>query len=95
MSRWQEQTTCLLITTTPNEVVRPVHDRMPVMLHHKDYGKWLDPDATPDDLLAILRPFPDDELVRQEVSTRVNKSTNQGAQLIEPVEAADDDRGLF
>ena len=37
---------CTILTTAPNELVRPLHDRMPVMLSPEDYGLWLDPEVT-------------------------------------------------
>src|SRR5436190_1694912 len=54
--------TCALLTTEANAVVRPVHDRMPVLLAVSDFDRWLAPDAAPADLLVLLRPAPDDAL---------------------------------
>jgi putative SOS response-associated peptidase YedK len=51
--------TCAIITTTANEVVKPVHDRMPVILDPADYGQWLDPRAGIDDLVTLLWHFPE------------------------------------
>jgi putative SOS response-associated peptidase YedK len=76
--------TCLLCTTTPNVIVAPIHNRMPVILHPKDFGTWLDPDADPDELQSLLRPYPDDELVGTAVSTRVNSPKCDDASLIDP-----------
>jgi len=50
--------TCSIITTTANEVVRPVHDRMPVIFDPTDYCQWPDPRTDADDLRALLRAFP-------------------------------------
>ena len=68
--------TCVLLTTTPNGVVRPIHDRMPVILSPSDYGKWLDPKTEPDELQRLLRPSWDDELVVQpEGKLKTNEPT--------------------
>jgi putative SOS response-associated peptidase YedK len=48
---------CTLITTTANEALESFHHRMPVILHESDYGLWLDPKASPEDLLALLVPY--------------------------------------
>ncbi|MCE9563894.1 MAG: SOS response-associated peptidase, partial [Planctomycetes bacterium] len=40
-----------LVTTTPNEVVQPYHDRMPVILHRESYAEWLDPETSVERLL--------------------------------------------
>jgi putative SOS response-associated peptidase YedK len=58
---------CVIITTTPNEEVAPVHNRMPVILTEDDEAAWLHPDETESEaLLAMLRPAPD-ELLRAQV----------------------------
>jgi putative SOS response-associated peptidase YedK len=50
---------CVIITTTPNEVVAPIHDRMPVILAREDEEAWLNPDeAESEALLPFLRPLP-------------------------------------
>ena len=77
--------TCLHLTTTPNSVVAPVHNRMPVMLHPADFARWLDEEADPDDLTSLLRPYPDDELVARQVSTRVNRPAIDDPSLLDEV----------
>ena len=62
--------TCTIVTTAPNAVTAPIHDRMPVILAPAGHGRWLDP-AQPD-AQALLRPYPDDRLKAFPVSTRVN-----------------------
>jgi putative SOS response-associated peptidase YedK len=57
---------------------------MPVILHPKDFGTWLDPDTDPDELQSLLRPYPDDELVATGVSTRANSPRHDDASLIDP-----------
>lgn len=79
--------TCLHITTTPNKLVRPVHDRMPVILHPEDYARWLDRDVSPAEAAKLLKPYPAEEMEAVVVSTRVNKVGNEGPELIEPEES--------
>jgi len=75
---------CAILTTEANEVLRPVHDRMPVILHPDDYELWLEGDARELDLIKeMLRPYPDEEMVGYPVGTSVNSPRNQGASLIE------------
>jgi putative SOS response-associated peptidase YedK len=60
---------CVIITTTPNEVVAPVHNRMPVILTREDEDAWLNPDETESEaLLSILRSLPVAELRDQVVA---------------------------
>lgn len=75
---------CTILTTEANEVLRPVHDRMPVILHHKDYELWLDEDARTTSLRKeLLGPYPSSEMMSRPVSTLINSPRNQGAGLIE------------
>ena len=50
--------TFTMVTTEPNEAVADVHDRMPVVLAPEDVGAWLDPEADPSELHALLLPCP-------------------------------------
>jgi putative SOS response-associated peptidase YedK len=87
--RWQGATgqvieSCTILTTEANEVLRPVHDRMPVILHSDDYELWLDEDVRKREFLNdLLRPYPAKEMVSHPVSTAINSPGNQGATLIE------------
>jgi putative SOS response-associated peptidase YedK len=59
----QESRSCVIITTTPNALVAPIHNRMPVILTSEDEAIWLNPDETERDaLLPLLRPLPADAL---------------------------------
>ena len=73
---------CAIVTCEPAEVVAPIHDRMPVILDRDGEGTWIDPEATPDELLALLAPT--DELDVTEVSDAVNDVRQDGPALIEP-----------
>jgi putative SOS response-associated peptidase YedK len=73
-----------LLTTEANATVRPVHDRMPVILAAADYARWLDPAAQkPEALQPLLRPYPAEEMTAYPVSTRVNAPRNDDAKCIE------------
>jgi putative SOS response-associated peptidase YedK len=73
---------CAIVTCEPGEVVAPIHDRMPVILDQHAEAGWLDPEASPADLLALL--VPTDELEVTEVSDAVNDVRQDGPTLIEP-----------
>lgn len=75
--------TCSVITTEANEVVRPIHDRMPVVLDPQVWERWLDRSLTdPGELGAMLRPADPRSIERREVSTRVNSVRNNGPELL-------------
>jgi putative SOS response-associated peptidase YedK len=64
--------TCTILTTEPNEIARPVHDRMPAILEPSDYARWLDPAKAPAELRPLLRPFPAGAMTAWPVTTAVN-----------------------
>jgi putative SOS response-associated peptidase YedK len=75
---------CTLLTTEANDVVRPIHDRMPVILAPAAYGRWLDPAvAQPDRLTPLLTPYPGGEMTAYPVSTLVNSSAHDDPQCVE------------
>ena len=77
--------TCTIITTAPNELTGLIHDRMPVILHTRDYAKWLDPaPQTPEKLQPLIKPFAADVMSAYPVSTLVNKTSNDIPQLVVP-----------
>jgi putative SOS response-associated peptidase YedK len=77
---------CTIITTTPNELMGAIHDRMPVILHPRDYAKWLNPaPQTPENLQPLIKPFPAEAMTAYPVSTLVNKATNDVPELVVPV----------
>lgn len=76
-----------IITTTPNDTMAPIHDRMPVILGRDDWSTWLDRDNEDLDILGrLLVPAPDDLLTTTPVSTQVNNVRNNGPELIEEAE---------
>jgi len=75
-----------LITTEPNELMRSIHDRMPVIVPPEDYAAWLDPaNQNPKLLRPFLRPFPAAQMDAYPVGLAVSNARNEGKHLIEPV----------
>jgi putative SOS response-associated peptidase YedK len=78
---------CTIITTEPNDLMVPIHNRMPVILPPTTYDQWLDPSfqdtAT---LKTLLRPYPSDELTAYPVSTLVNNPRHDAPQVLEPIQ---------
>jgi putative SOS response-associated peptidase YedK len=72
-----------IVTTSPNAVVAPIHDRMPVVIGPADFATWLTGDL--DDALPLLAPAPDELLDAVQVGDRVNKADNDDPGLIAPV----------
>ena len=80
---------CAIVTTRANDLLMPVHDRMPVLLPESAWASWLDPENHDVEALSsLLVPAPDDELELWPVSTLVNKADNTGPELVRPVEPA-------
>lgn len=78
--------TCTILTTDANELLRPLHERMPVILPPADHRLWLDPavtDATPE-LRGLLRPYPVAAMTAYPVSRRVNSPRNDDSGCREP-----------
>ena len=92
--KWVE--TCSILTTTPNAVTAPIHDRMPVILDPDCYDLWLDQGMTDVRVASeMLRPY-DARLMRSfPVSTRVNQVANDDEGCSAPVEIAPIQNSLF
>ena len=77
---------CTILTTQANEMLSPVHDRMPVILNPDDYEVWLDVDERKVELVKeLLQPYPAEEMRSHRVSEEVNHIRNQGDGLIKEV----------
>ncbi len=77
---------CSIIVTDANQTIRPIHDRMPVILSPANHEAWLDPDTKdPEVLKPLLRPWPDDELELYPVSKRVSNPRNDDPDCIAPL----------
>jgi putative SOS response-associated peptidase YedK len=101
-STWRDPTqpdaeptrTFTIITTTANATLQPIHDRMPVILPAAAWATWLaSAPLDPGELLALLRPAPDDLLERYPVSKRVNNARNEGPDLVIPLGPRDREPG--
>jgi putative SOS response-associated peptidase YedK len=76
-----------IITTAPNPLVAPIHNRMPVILRRDDEAAWLEQETDPADLQRLLVAYPAGEMEAFAVSRSVNNPANEGAELLEPMAA--------
>jgi putative SOS response-associated peptidase YedK len=77
---------CSILTTSPNDVTRPIHDRMPVILGKHDYDLWLDPGMKDTKTLAeLLQPYNAREMRCYPVSNRVNQVQNDDPECSAPI----------
>jgi len=75
--------TCTIITTTPNELIEDLHNRMPVILPSDRYDEWLEPEPlTGERIQGLLAPHPSGGMEAYPVSTYVNKPINNGPECI-------------
>lgn len=80
---------CTILTTAPNELMKDVHDRMPVILSPDAYDLWLDPRLTNvQELHPLLKPYPAEAMRRYRVSQRVNHVKNDDAECVAAIDAA-------
>jgi len=77
--------TYTIITTNANQLIKTIHDRMPVILKPQDEAVWLNEKTTPDSLLSLLKPYPPKSMLSAEVSDRLNRSSENDPRLINPV----------
>jgi putative SOS response-associated peptidase YedK len=76
---------CVILTTDACEALRPLHDRMPVIVDPEHYDLWMDPDTIPWELQPVLRPHSADDLRFHAVSTRVNFVANDDDACLAPL----------
>lgn len=77
---------CTIITTTPNDLIGQIHNRMPVILAPEDYDLWLEPAVQEvQRIQSLLRPYPAEDITAFPVSTRVNNAANDSPECLEPV----------
>ena len=92
--QWRDQAgeivqTFTVLTTEPNELCAPIHDRMPVILARENWPAWLGEfDASQDELLRILRPFPSHLMQAYRVDRRVGNVRNNDPGLLDEIAAA-------
>ena len=83
-----QRATCAIVTTTPNELAAPIHDRMPVILDPDVEAAWLDPRRVETAaLLPLLRALPAERMEAYRVSSLVSSSQNDGPALVERLSA--------
>ena len=89
--RWRHGETtinsCAIITTTANELLEPIHDRMPVILREEAYKQWLDPEINPGELKKLLEPYSTEEMKSHPVSSQVNRADVENEDLVKRVDA--------
>ncbi|BAZ27110.1 hypothetical protein NIES4073_80260 [Kalymmatonema gypsitolerans NIES-4073] len=82
----EEITSCTILTTKCNELLEPIHERMPVILQPQDYSLWLDPQVqTPEPLQQLLHPYPSEAMMAYPVSTVVNSPKHNSPDCIKPL----------
>ncbi|XGW00564.1 MAG: SOS response-associated peptidase [Leptolyngbya sp. BL-A-14] len=86
--RWQGDDdvveTCTILTTEANELLQPVHDRMPVILAPESYEQWLAPTTAAETLQRLLHPYDADGMKGYPVSTTVNSPVHDSPECVAP-----------
>jgi len=83
---------CTVITTEANDLIRPIHDRMPVIILKNDYDSWLSPEVSVQETFqSLMLPYPSNEMVFFPVNPKVNRATYDNPDCIEPVLRAEPD----
>jgi putative SOS response-associated peptidase YedK len=79
---------CTIITGQPNELIAPIHDRMPVILEPEDYKRWLSPDEVESDkIVPLFKSYPAEKMEAYFISRAVNRPGNNSPDCIEPAES--------
>ncbi|HSE89793.1 MAG TPA: SOS response-associated peptidase [Candidatus Binatia bacterium] len=78
-----------IITTEPNELIQPIHNRMPVILRPDDEEQWLDTSRTFVKAKSLLKPYPEELMDAHDVSPIVNSAKYDGPECIQPVSDED------
>lgn len=76
---------CSIIVTDANQIIRPIHERMPAILPPGVYTQWLALDTRPEALKQLLRPYDPEAMVLYPVGLNVNSPRNDGPELIAPI----------
>ncbi|HYF75382.1 MAG TPA: SOS response-associated peptidase [Candidatus Nitrosocosmicus sp.] len=75
----------VILTTSPNSLMKPIHSRMPCILDPDNEDDWLNPDTDIDKLQEMLHPYNPKDMDAYEVSTAVNSSKSQSEEVVKPV----------
>src|SRR5438034_5135530 len=79
---------CALLTTASNALMRPIHDRMPVILDPQSFDLWLDPRMQDvERVQSLLRPYPAEAMIAYPVSPMVNNARNDNPQCVLPLDS--------
>ena len=78
-----------IITTSANELMQPIHDRMPVILGKENVASWIAPQTELDKTLAMLKPFPPERMVAYPVNSVVNSARHDGPEGVARVDVED------
>ena len=78
--------TYTIVTTEPNDVLRPIHNRMPAMLNNDDAQKWLAVDDEIAHALTLLKPYPPQMMEGYDVSPLVNNPRNDLPECVRQIE---------
>ncbi len=77
---------CTIITTSPNKLLREIHDRMPVIIPPEHYETWLQSTTREQTLQELLAPYPAEKMETYRVSSEVNNPKNDTPECIEPTQ---------
>jgi putative SOS response-associated peptidase YedK len=77
--------TCAILTTGPNELLEPIHDRMPVIVREEDYEKWIAPETKNSEVRRMVESFPPDLMRTWEIGLLVNDPKTDDARILTPV----------
>jgi len=76
--------TCAILTTEPNELLEPIHDRMPVIIREDDYPTWIAPETKSSDVRRMVESFPPDLMRTWEIGLLVNDPKTDDARVLTP-----------
>ena len=83
-----------IVTTAANELMASIHPRMPVILHSRDYDRWLDREETARPPLDLMRPYESEEMEVHEADPKVGNSRNNGPEMVRAAAKAAEDGEL-
>lgn len=76
---------CTILTTEPNALLAPIHDRMPVIIAPDQYDAWLDAETPTSDIRALLAPYPDRVMEAWAITLKVNDPESDDASVLAPL----------
>lgn len=76
---------CTILTTEPNRLMAPIHNRMPVFISPEHYERWLDLTTAPEEISHLFLPYPAKKMAVYEVSDRVNRVSNRDRACMLPI----------